>query len=110
MTIQCSISVTWIWTFGLTIIFDTWYAGVDVCEVRHLCGGRHPVGDLHDLHGGEAVAPQQQDPGQDVGESFKDDDGFVLGEICDKEDEDEDGKVGIGPHRIHIMVNLKFEE
>ena len=53
------------------------------------------------------MAPEQQDPGQDVGEPFKDDDRFVLGEVCHQEDEDEDGKVGVGPHGINIMIDLQ---
>ena len=52
------------------------------------------------------MSPEQQGPGEDVGETLKYDDRFVLGEISDEKHDDEDGQVRVGPHWVNIMVNL----
>ena len=60
------------------------------------------------MHGKEAPAPGQEDPGEDVGETLQDDDGFVLGQVGKQEDDDEDREIGVCPDRINIVVNLTF--
>ena len=61
---------------------------------------------LHDLHPANALAPDEEAPGGDVGEPLDDDDDLVAGEVGDKEYDDQQAQVGVRPHRIHVVVGL----
>ena len=67
------------------------------------------------------MAPEQEYPGEDVGESLKHNDSLVPGsgscfgrfhsrkvpcQIGEEKDEDEESKIGVGPHRIDLVVEL----
>ena len=76
----------------------------------------------HHLHLCEAIAPEQKDPCEDIGKTLKNDHSlvpgnsafflifFVLprapGKICEEEDKDKEAEVGVGPHRVDLVVEL----
>ena len=80
----------------------------------------------HHLHLCEAIAPEQKDPCEDIGKALKHNHSlvpgnsgcflifFVLprapGKICEEEDEDKEAEVGVGPHRVDLVVELVLGE
>ena len=76
----------------------------------------------HHLHLCQAIAPEQKDPCEDIGKALKHNHSFVPGnsacflnyfvlprapgKICEEEDKDKEAEVGVGPHRVDLVVEL----
>ena len=79
---------------------------VDVGIVRYLRCSCNPIYHLHQLHVEYGGAPYKEEPGCQVANTLDQDDWFVPQDICQEEGAENGHAVGVGPDRVHQLVDV----